>query len=224
MINYQLIKEVIALVENFDANVNSNFYAKDMIGFKRWISDNEKYQRNLSDELNWPGKGNGRNPDSEISTLIVHINRYAKTYSRSAIYDSPFTSQEDFIYLINLKAFGAMTKTELIKKNIQDKPVGMQIINRLIKQGWIEQNNSLEDKRSKIIFITPKGIEALSNSMEKIRQASQVVTGNLNEGEKLQLIKILQKLDQFHQEIYLKNIDPSQLINVVYNQFLSQNN
>jgi len=152
------------------------------------------------------------------------MNRYAKTYSRSAICDSAFSTQEDFIYLINLKAFGSMTKTELIKKNLQDKPVGMQIINRLIGQGWVQQHDSSEDKRSKIISITTKGIEALEDIMEKIRQASQIVTGNLSETEKMELIKLLQKLDRFHQDIYDRNIAPDQLIHVAYHDFLLKSN
>jgi DNA-binding MarR family transcriptional regulator len=152
------------------------------------------------------------------------MNRYAKTYSKSAIYNSKFATQEDFIYLINLKAFGAMTKTDLIKKNIQEKPVGMQIISRLIKQGWIEQSDSLEDKRSKIILITPEGIEALEQNMKKIKQATEIVTGDLSYTEKIELIKLLKKLEHFHQPIYAENLDPSQLIDTVYNQYLVHNN
>src|SRR5690554_3404938 len=126
------------------------------------------------EEPDWEGKDKGRSPESVINTLIVHMNRYARTYSKSAIYDSEFSTQEDFIYLINLKAFGAMTKTDLIKKNIQDKPVGMQIINRLIKQGWVQQLDSLTDKRSKIISITAQGSIALAQNMQKIRQATEI--------------------------------------------------
>jgi hypothetical protein len=45
-----------------------------------------------------------------LAPLLVHMNRYAKTYSKSAIAGSGFNTQEEFIYLINLKAFGSMTK------------------------------------------------------------------------------------------------------------------
>lgn len=216
--NYQLLKEVIHLIERFDENVDSRFYTKDFSGFKRWIYDSEKLVDNLFEEPNWQGKDNGRSPESAINTLIVHMNRYAKTYSKSAIYNSDFSTQEDFIYLINLKAFGTMTKMELIRRNVQEKTVGMQIINRLIKQGWVQQNDSLKDKRSKIILITEKGIEALSQIMEKIRQATQIVTGNLSDPEKLQLIILLQKLEQFHEPIYSKNIDLPDLLDIAYNQ------
>lgn len=225
--NYQLIQEVIELIEKFDKEVEPKSYRKDLSGFKRWIHDNENEtgSRKLSgEEPAWEGKENGRSPESVINTLIVHMNRYAKTYSKSAMHDSGFSTQEDFIYLINLKAFGAMTKTDLIKKNIQEKPVGMQIINRLINKGWILQNDSLEDKRSKIMSISREGIKALDQIMEKIRQASKIVTGNLSHLEKLQLIKLLQKLEYFHQPIFSENIDSSQLVDKVYQQYMSPNN
>lgn len=222
--NYQLIKQVIGLIEQFDKTEDSNSYTKDLIGFKRWIYDDQIDTAQLYDELDWEGKEKGRSSESEISTLIVHLNRYAKTYSKSAIYDSEFSTQEEFIYLINLKAFGSMTKTELIKRNLQEKPAGMQIINRLIGQGWIQQNDSIADKRSKIISITSKGLTALADVIGKIRQASEIVTGNLSTTEKMQMIKLLQKLDHFHQAIYEKNIAPSELVNVAYNEFLLQKN
>jgi len=227
--NYQLIKEVIGLVEEFDENVDPKSYSKDLMGFRRWICDEEKEVKaekekgnllEVLEEPTWEGKEKGRSSESIINTLIVHMNRYAKTYSKSAIHDSEFSTQEDFIYLINLRAFGEMTKTDLIKKNIQEKPVGMQIINRLIKQGWVQQSNSTEDKRSKIILITDKGIEALERSMDKIRQATRIVTGNLSRAEKLQLIKLLQKLEHFHQTVYAKNLDSSQLVGVAYSEYL----
>lgn len=60
------------------------------------------------------------------------MNRYAKSYSKSAIFDSGFSTQEYYIYLINLKIFGDMKKINLIKKNVHEKPVGMKIINRLM--------------------------------------------------------------------------------------------
>lgn len=113
-----------------------------------------------------------------------------------------------------------MTKTELIKKNLQEKPVGMQTINRLVGQGWIQQHDSVTDKRSKIISITAKGLTALEEIIGKIRQASKIVTGNLSTTEKMQMIKLLQKLDHFHQAIYDKNIAPAELVDTAYNELL----
>lgn len=105
-----------------------------------------------------------------------------------------------------------MTKMELIKRNIHEKPAGMAIINRLVQQGWIGQQDSELDRRSKVIFITPAGLLALDQQMEKIRQATQIVSGDLTYNEKIELINLLNKLSNFHQIIYDKNIAPEKLL------------
>lgn len=208
--NYGLIKDVLDLVQEFEIETNNNNHFDTSVeGFKNWISTNNN---TIVNEPNWEGKENGRSAESVINTLIVHMNRYAKSYSKSAIVGSNFSTQEDFIYLINLKAFGEMSKMDLIKKNVHGKPVGMQIINRLINQGWIEQRKSKTDKRSKVISISETGLQALGNQMDKIRQATSIVTGNLSQHEKMELIRLLNKLDDFHQPIYDRNIDTDNLL------------
>ncbi len=167
----------------------------------------------LSDDaIEWEGKVAGRSPESVINTLIVHMNRYAKSYSKAAIQGSAFTTQEEFIYLINLKAFGSMTKMELIKKNVHEKSVGIQIINRLIDRGWVTQIPSLRDKRSKLIELTEIGDEHLSAQMNSIRKATTIVTGTLTKEEKMELIRLLTKLDHFHRDIYHKQLEGEQLL------------
>lgn len=213
--NYSLVKNVIDLVQEFEAENRSNLASEiDIECFKRWIATNYSSEHSTS-EPNWTGKAQGRSAESVINTLIVHMNRYAKNYAKSAIFGSDFSSQEDFIYLINLKAFGEMTKMELIKKNVHEKPVGIQIINRLIGQQWVKQTDSQTDKRSKVLKITQKGITALANQMDKIREASQLVTGNLTHNEKMELIRLLNKLNEFHRPIYDQNIDSAHLLEVV---------
>ncbi|MDR6372368.1 putative transcriptional regulator [Chryseobacterium bernardetii] len=219
--NYTLIKDFIDLLQEFENEVQmgSDAYPGNIQGFKAWISNKQNPEALHAQEPYWEGKENGRTPESAISTLLVHLNRYAKTYSKSAISDSEFSTQEDFIYLINLKAFGEMTKMALIKKNIHDKPVGMLIIARLLRQGLIEQTDSDQDKRSKVIRITERGLQVLGNQMEKIRQATNIVAGNLNYYEKMELIRILNKLDRFHYPIFSRNISSDQLIDIVYDDY-----
>lgn len=218
--NYTLIKDTILLLEQFETEIQKEGkYTNDIKGFKYWIASNF-HEELSSQEPNWEGKENGRSPESVINTLIVHLNRYAKIYSKAAIYNSDFSTQEEFIYLINLKALGSMSKMELIRKNIQDKPGGMQIINRLISQKWVKQIDSQTDKRSKIIQITEEGLQVLEQQMDKIRQATKIVTGDLSRSEKMELIRLLDKLDHFHQPIFSKNIDSAELLDRVANEYL----
>lgn len=208
--NYKLLQQILALSQEFEENnTATGSYPADIDGFKRWVADQNIPKRSDPD---WEGKENGRSPESIINTSIVHLNRYAKNYSKSAIYGSEFSTQEDFVYLIVLRACGEMTKMELIKRNVQDKPTGMQIINRLIAQGWVEQKISTKDKRSRIINITEKGTKVLETQMDKIRQATSIVTGDLNREEKMELIRLLNKLKDFHHPIYLQQLEPASLL------------
>lgn len=221
--NYNLAKDVIQLLEQFDSENNNFRYSSDIEGFKNWIQ-HQQNKKPAPKNIIWEGKQNGRSPESVINTLLVHMSRYAKTYSKSAIAGSDFSTQEEFIYLINLKAFGEMTKTELIKKNIQDKPVGILIINRLIKNDWVKQTDSKKDKRTKVISITEKGNDALEKQMENIRMATKIVCGNLTEEEKYDLIELLNKLDHFHNPIFGRNIESIKLVKTVFNENFSNNN
>jgi DNA-binding MarR family transcriptional regulator len=222
--NYSLLKDLIDQVEKFSDQMNNEHkYSDDIAGFSRWMADNAGGTGGEV-EPEWEGKEKGRTAESVINTLIVHMNRYAKTYSKAAIWGSKFSTQDDFIFLITLKAFGPMTKMELIKKNIQEKPVGNQIINRLIDLGWVEQRDSSTDKRSKIIQISKSGLKALEKQMDKIREATKIVTGNLTHSEKMELIRLLKKLDDFHHPIYTENLDSSELLNHVSTAYLRDNN
>lgn len=208
---YKLIKEVIDLVDEFEQENQSFHYSNDAKGFRNWIIDQHEEQFNL-DTFEYEGKANGRSLDSVISTHLVHLSKFAKLYSKAAIYQSKFSSQEDFIFLITLKTFGTMSKMELIKRNIQDKPTGIQVINRLIAQGFINQTSDEKDKRIKLISISEKGMGELDNQMDLIRQATQIVAGNLDQKEKLQLIYLLNKLENFHLPIYHKNLEQDKLL------------
>lgn len=221
--NYKVTKEVIDLLEQFEKENDKQYYTNDLNGFKQWIADTSSSDNTKKEEPYWEGKDTGRSPESAITTLLVHLNRYAKNYSKSAISDSDFVTQEDFIYLINLKAFGQMTKMELIKRNIHDKPVGMLIITRLLKQGWISQTESDIDRRNKLISISEKGKAALEKQMTKIRKATDIVSGNLTYSEKMELIRMLNKLDRFHYPIFSKNIESKDLIRTVYEEYSFKN-
>lgn len=217
--NYNLLKDLLDLIEEFEIeNENSRLYDNEINGFKNWIVN--KYGHVYTGkEPEWEGKMFGRTTESAIASLVVHMNRFGKNYFKSAIHGSDFSTQEDVIYLIVLKFSKNMTKMDLIKKNVHEKPAGMQIINRLINNGWVDQVDSEIDKRSKVLNITKKGLLALESVMNKVRQATDIVSGNLSYDEKIELIRLLNKLNDFHQPIYDKNIETENLLNEVLKLF-----
>ncbi|WP_426478423.1 MarR family winged helix-turn-helix transcriptional regulator [Chryseobacterium sp. CBSDS_008] len=214
--NYELIKAVVELIQQFvEENTGNAVYSNDLQGFIEWISNSHKGNY-ISQEPDWKGKEAGRGPESIINTLLVRIGRYAKSYSRTVISNSMFSSQDDFIYLLSLKSLGAMSKMELIRHNVHEKSAGILIINRLIHYGWVEQAVSEKDKRTKYLTITGLGLNMLDNHMDEIRKASKAVLGDLTHSEQMLLIAILSKLDEFHYSFYRANLEAIHLLDTVH--------
>lgn len=210
--NYTLIKDTIDLVEEFEQeNLSEGKFSSNVNGFIAWLVGRQNALA-IVEEPDWEGKISGRSAESIIATLIVHMNHYARNYFRAVISGSDFSTPEEVIYLIVLRFNAPLSKMELIKKNVHDKPVGMQIINRLISKGWVLQRDSEKDKRSKVISPTPAGLEALDELMEKVRLATNIVSGKLSTNEKNQLITLFKKLNDFHQSVYEKNFDSVELL------------
>lgn len=56
--------------------------------------------------------------------------------------------------------------------------------------------------------------------MENIRNATSIVSGNLTKQEKMHLIYLLNKLEEFHLPIYQKNIETKELLLFVNDKVL----
>lgn len=196
---YDLLKDVVQLIKVYEQETGT--IAPDVYSFGQWLNDFHARQGHQTDpEPDWEGKSKGRSADSIINTSLVHLYRYAKSHAKAAIANTAFSTPDDFIYLISLASFGSMTKTALIKLNVHEKSAGIQIVNRLISNGLVDQTESDGDKRNRMIRITPRGTLLLSESMQNIRQASQNVTAPLSDPEKMTLIRILMKLEDFHEK------------------------
>jgi len=195
---YNLIHDLLTLVKEYEENYAQEDQSVALFG--QWLQERNHHSEPLPlIQPEWDGKSKGRSADSVINTSLVHLYRYAKLHAKTAIAGAPFATPDEFIYLINLISLGSMTKTALIRHNVHEKSAGMQIINRLIKLGFVEQLPFENDKRNRIISITAAGTQALNQSMDNIRMASLKVTGNLTHLEKLTLVTLLSKLETHHE-------------------------
>lgn len=68
------------------------------------------------------------------------------------------------------------------------------IVRRLEQKGFVEGFGSVEDKRIKMIRITPKGLECCRKSEANMRETEAALTAVLTETERSILVSLLQKL------------------------------
>ncbi|MGY3052667.1 DNA-binding MarR family transcriptional regulator [Pedobacter sp. UYEF25] len=201
---YDLMQNLLGLVKKFEQETEKS--NTDVHLFAQWLVKQEVSEPK-SDEFIWQGRAEGRSPDSVINTSIVHLYRYAKLYAKSAIVDTSFSTPDDFIYLISLVSLGSMTKSALIRLNVHEKSAGMQVVNRLIKSDLVVQSKLENNRKSQLISITEKGKELLSQNMQNIKTASARVAEPLSHLEKIDLIRLLSKLEIHHDEKLSKNLN-----------------
>jgi DNA-binding MarR family transcriptional regulator len=96
--------------------------------------------------------------------LLKTIGRILSAYSlyfRSAVNHIGIPPAESFYYLNGLLHLGEVRKSDLINYMFAETTTGMEVINRLIREEKIDERASPDDKRAKLIKVTPKGLSAL---------------------------------------------------------------
>ncbi len=144
---------------------------------------------------------------TNVSILVSLLFRYAKMYSRKALKDSGIKTVDEFSLLITLLTHESVAKQELIREQVLEKTSGFEILNRLIRQGYIQQFAGAKDRRSKLLKITDEGTKELMRILPKMNMVSKIVVGNLSSSEQNLLSYLMRKLDHFHNNIFMNEKD-----------------
>ncbi len=214
---------LIELLEHMDLyekeadNTGSELNTSDFISFIKLQQEPRGPKLDSIDggNFNWKEISGERNPAlTDISILVTMMFRYAKMYIKKALKDSQIRTIDEFSFLITLLTHESMTKQEAINLQVMEKTSGIEILNRLIKLGFIEQYQDAQDKRSVRLKITDTGKYSILAIMPQMRMVSEIVVGNLNDSERNLLAYLLRKLDHYHNDIFLnrKEEDLSQYI------------
>ncbi len=208
MKSYALVHQMLTLVQEFEKeSKNDTLSLTDFVGFlvshtknsaaptisaESRFGTEEKQSQELAFQI-----------DNNISRLVIYMSRYAKNYIKKALENTPLITAEDFTCLAVLHTHQDLTKGELITKNIQEKTSGTEVIRRLLAAGLAQQWDDDTDKRSKRIAITQKGKDLLAEVFVDMTKVGKMVTGDLTITEKMNLQYLLQKLENFHNDVYL---------------------
>jgi DNA-binding MarR family transcriptional regulator len=208
MTSYQLISQLIHLVEDFDTarkkdeditlDKFTTFLNTRVTPQQEKCSEKDiRFGDQESDALS-----GAYQIDNNIARLFVYMSRYAKFYIKKALHQTRLGSAEEFTCLAILLSHSSLSKTELIQLNLLEKASGTEIINRLLTNKLIKQWDDIKDKRSKRIAITEEGKKLLHLVFEDMNHVGKMVAGNLTTPEKLTLQQLLQQLENFHYDIY----------------------
>lgn len=201
---YQLLQNLLPLLEEYE---KTNTKVDDVQHFAVWLT---RQQANpIETEESETHAAGAESPEVVIGKLLFFMTRYARIYSKKALEGTVLGSMDEFVYLATLHSYGSMTKSELIYRNRHEKPTGMDIIKRLLALGLIQQQDDLEDRRSKQIAISEHGLAILLPLYGRMGLVSHIVAGNLSKSERISLVQLLEKLEVFHQVMQAKTKNES---------------
>lgn len=189
----------------------------DFIGFINSRIEGESHKRNAisggKDDFLEDNSADNKIA-TDVSILVSLIFRYAKNYIKKALKDSRINSADEFSFMITLLTYDSLSKQELINLQVMEKTSGIEIINRLIKKGFIVQFDDDVDKRSKRIRMTPTGRQEVIAILPQMKLVSKIVLGRLTKQEQHMLVYLLRKLDHFHNDIFMneKNLELNDII------------
>jgi DNA-binding MarR family transcriptional regulator len=204
MTSIEVLKILMTHLEAYEQTVDE----KDQLSVEGLLA--HIYAGSDVDELtsDWIETGNKNesylpnNVERVIAQHLLITYRYIKFYGKIALLHSPIRSLEEFAIMATLLQVRECSKSELIRRNIFEKSSGIELINRLIKAGLLEQVHHPTDMRTQLIRLTSKGVSALTNVFQQMDLLGRVATAPLQQGEKLQLAALLKKLDAFHFKNY----------------------
>ncbi len=203
---YAFVRQLLELAESFEEQQREGALL-EIPDFAAWLATKTmtKPVPASMPEVNLPA---GRAfTGMQISRLLAICFRHARHYARQGIANTTLVTMDDFIYLAELRESGPMTKTALIERNVHEKPTGMEIINRLVRQGLVDQYPNPDDRRSKKLRLTDGGLNLLGELVGRMHGVAESVTADLTDAELLALLHLLNKLHTFHYAILYESPD-----------------
>lgn len=197
MEEYANVKKLIEWAEKFGQQLRDGEKWDDA-NFSAWLS-NEIHQN--------PAKNNetSKKPQSSLLMAVYFLNKYAVFYSRRIFKNSLIYSLDDFSFLAALLPDKKLRKADVVRKNITEKSSGNEVLKRLLKHNLIKETNNPDDKRSKLLEITPLGFQEIFAVKEQMQKMATLVEGDLTEQEKSAMLLMINKLHKYHSPLFEAN-------------------
>jgi len=148
---------------------------------------------------NFQGTGAPPSPGPYLMKLLGYIVRIFQTYMGNAFADIPEIKQSDDFYFLNqISHLGEGRKTDVINAQLVGLSTGIDVLNRLLTNGLIEERNDPADKRARLIKLTEKGRQVLHQCYWQAGKVSDIMFQEVNEQDILLAIQLLRGIEIKH--------------------------
>ena len=144
-------------------------------------------------------------PESEdfLSWFFMgRLIRYVKFYTKAMMTAHGMANSDEFLFLSLVNEMDQPTKKEVCVAHAIELTTGMDILRRLLRQGFIEEFADERDGRSKRLIITAKGQDVIRAMQTELLQLEPNVLADLNETDRKGFLQTLQYLNNYHFPYY----------------------
>jgi len=143
--------------------------------------------------------------DGHFMKVIMRFSQAYNLYARIALKNTGIPLHENFTVLAVSRALGESRKSDVINFAMIDLSTGSDILNRLVKEGYLKERTDPDDKRSKLIAITSSGEKALHECFKKTLIARKILLKGLGDEDKKLCIQILEPHENRHSVISVES-------------------
>jgi DNA-binding MarR family transcriptional regulator len=143
---------------------------------------------------------------AEVAVSILRTAALIERYFAQVVARTGITTQQYNVLRILRGAGDEGLPTLVIRdRMIHEAPGITRLLDKLEKAGLARRERCSPDRRQVFCYITPKGLELVTELDEAMKEADEIAVGSLSEAEQKQLIKLLEGVRAAQQ---LRNREP----------------
>jgi DNA-binding MarR family transcriptional regulator len=194
---YEFLIKLLPYLDAFEQEVEKGTIPE----FGEWLS------RQTEERVQVQGGAEESMLEQLAAYYLGVICKHTSHYTKKAFSKLKLQGMEEYGFLRELEQEGIQSKSALIQACYSSTPSGMEVIKRLIKKGLVVEKPSHEDRRVKLLEVSPKGKVELENAQKDIRSLGHLVTGDLSTRQKEIFSDLLAQLVRFHEQIFLSETE-----------------
>jgi len=164
--------------------------------------------------------GGPTDPDGMFMMTVARCTLSFWVFMRIALRDTPLPTVEDVMLCSALNSLGESRKTDLINHAMMEISTGTDNLNRLIKKGFVRQRTDPDDKRSKLLTLSPTGLTALKQCFAKGTMAREIFLADMDDEDKKLVATILYPLQEKNSKLSVANKGKS--IEEIYSEVIGE--
>lgn len=145
--------------------------------------------------------------NNTVARFFGMLVQLSNVWTKLTFKTTPFRGFEDYGIAQFILHAGSPTKSMVTDSSMLERSTAFEVIKRLQKLDLIHEYADEKDKRTKRVKISRKGRTALKNADVRVDQISKLMMGDLTDGKKVDLLKILLRLTDFHANEYKKGLE-----------------